>query len=146
MVGIASLANANAPEGKKISLFYNQTNKNLALEQRNEHNKSDSPVTVYVSPDVSQAGIIENPSQVAATDLDGLTIVFGFTAPKPDPDGKPLPNHDVSIISPVYRPVGTTLKSNKTIAAASYGSSASVFYLVYVYAEPLVSLICACPY
>lgn len=130
MVGIASLANANAPEGKKISLFYNQTNKNLALEQRNEHNKSDSPVTVYVSPDVSQSGIIENPSQVAATDLDGLTIVFGFTAPKPDPDGKPLPNHDVSIISPVYRPVGTTLKSNKTIAAASYGSSASVFYLV----------------
>ncbi len=132
MVGITTVANANAPEGKQISLFYNQTNQNLALEQRNEKKKDEPSVHTYVSPDTSQNGFIVNPSQVAATDLEGLTVVFGFTAPKPNPATDPNPNHDISILSPVYTTLETTLKTNKTIAAASNGSTASVFYLTYV--------------
>lgn len=130
MVGLTTAVNANAPEGKKISLFYNQTNQNLALEQRNEKKQDESPVHIFVSPDSSQTGFIENPSQIAAAGLDGLTVVFGFTTSKPDKNKDPNPNHDVSILSPVYTTLSTTLKSNKCITAVSHDGSVSVFYLV----------------
>jgi hypothetical protein len=132
MVGVTSINNLNAPAGKQISLYYNLSNKNLGLQQRNESNWQDPPTDVFVSSATAQIGWIENPSQVASADLTGLPLVFGFTEKKPDPAVPKQLNHDVSILSPVYRPVGETLKDNKTISAVSDGQSASVFFLSYV--------------
>lgn len=130
MVAVTALQNPNAPAGQQISLYYNLNNQNLALEQRNEGEKADPPTDAYVSSETDQTGWIENPSQVAGTELNGIPIVFGFTAKKPDPDSKDPPTeHDVSILSPVYRPVGSTLVDNISIAATTSGSMASVFYL-----------------
>lgn len=132
MVGVTSINNPNAPAGKQISLYYNLSNKNLGLQQRNESSWQDPPSDVYISGVTAQEGWIENPSQVASADLTGLPLVFGFTEKKADPAVPKQLNHDVSILSPVYRPVGETLKDNKTISAASDGQSASAFFLTYV--------------
>lgn len=132
MVGVTTIANLNAPAGKQISLYYNLKNQNLGLQQRNESTSQDPPTDVYVSSITAQVGWIENPSQVASANLTGLPLVFGFTEKKADPAVPKQLNHDVSILSPVYNPVGQTLKDNKTIAAVSDGVSASVFFLTYV--------------
>ncbi|CAP65925.1 uncharacterized protein PODANS_5_11210 [Podospora anserina S mat+] len=129
MVGVTTIANLNAPAGKQISLYYNLKNQNLGLQQRNESTSQDPPTDVYVSSITAQVGWIENPSQVASANLTGLPLVFGFTEKKADPAVPKQLNHDVSILSPVYNPVGQTLKDNKTIAAVSDGVSASVFFL-----------------
>ncbi|KAL7929547.1 hypothetical protein V8C35DRAFT_315050, partial [Trichoderma chlorosporum] len=129
MVGVTSINNRNAPAGKQISLYYNLSNKNLGLQQRNESDWQETPNDVYISSVTAQVGWIENPSQVASADLTGLPLVFGFTEKKADPAVPKQLNHDVSILSPVYRPVGETLKDNKTVSAVSDGQSASVFFL-----------------
>lgn len=136
MVGVTSISNLNAPAGKQISLYYNLDNRNLGLQQRNESNWQDPPTDVYVSSETAQVGWIENPSQVASAGLTGLPLVFGFTEKKPDPLVPKQLNHDVSILSPVYRPIGETLKGNTTISALSDGQSSSVFFLTYVPTSP----------
>lgn len=133
MVGVTCINNLNAPAGKQISLYYNLTNRNLGLQQRNESNWQDPPTNVYVSDVNDQDGWIENPSQVASADLTGLPLVFGFTEKRADPLVPKQLKHDVAILSPVYRPIGETLKDNKTISAVSDGESSSVFFLTYVH-------------
>lgn len=136
MVGITALSNSRAPQGRQISLFYNLTNNNLALQQRNEGNGSDQHDDSYVSSSTDQAGWIENPSQVASADFNGISVIFGFTAQKAGSSGGGNTDHDVSILSPVYKPVGSTLKTNTTIAAAVSDTTASVFYLTWAASFP----------
>ncbi|KAK4167521.1 hypothetical protein QBC43DRAFT_367570 [Cladorrhinum sp. PSN259] len=133
MSGAAAFINPAAPAGKQVHLFYNTNKKNLGVQLRDETKTADES-EVFVASDDAQNGILINPAQITTTDLTGLNIVVGFTA-KPAPasittgDADTDTQNDVSIISPVYVPLGATEVNNLTIASTSSAQTAWIFYL-----------------
>jgi len=70
-----------------------------------------------------------NPSQVGAASYIGLNLVVGITKPVLREGDEGFSNYNVSIVSPVYRPLTTTAIGNKTVAVCSSGKAAWVYYL-----------------
>lgn len=134
MPGAAAIINPIAPAGKQIHLFYNTNTKNLGIQLRDETKTVDETET-FVPSDTDQPGLIVNPSQITSTDLTGVNIVVGFTAKPKETTvshencGCDPTQNDVSIISPVYKPISATEVSNLTIASTSSDSTAYIFYL-----------------
>lgn len=125
MPGVAAIFNKITSDG--ISLYYNTSNLNLGLELLSA-NPDGSHVQISSGPEGHQ-GIIENPSHVGVAQYLGVNIVVGITQPVTPPGGGPSPVHDVSIVSPVYKPLGRTETSNISVAITSSGLAAWVYYL-----------------
>lgn len=138
MGGVTGILNGNAPEGKKLSVFFNTNLGNVALEQRNETESTDSADLHYTASSTDQPGYILTDSNLATTNLQGVTLVFGMTqqyspplkggASKDCNCNDPTYN-DVSIVSPIYRSLTKTNYGNNAIAACCSDDSAYVFYV-----------------
>jgi len=129
MPGVAALVNHLVPDGKSIQLFYNTNDLNLGLELKDGTADGDDPNRKFVAKSTDRQGIIVNPSQAAATEFLGMNLVFGITQPVLPKDQTDYTVYNVSIVSPVYRPLTTTEVSNKSIAACSSDKKAWVYYL-----------------
>jgi hypothetical protein len=138
MGGVTGILNGNAPEGKKLSVFFNTNAGNIALEQRDETESSDSTDHHYTATATDQPGFILTDSQLATTNLNGVTLVFGMTqqytkplkaAASQDCSCGDTKFNDVSIVSPIYRSLNQTDVGNNAIAACSSSDSAYVFYI-----------------
>jgi hypothetical protein len=138
MAGVTGIFNDSAPGGKKLSVFFNTNAGNIALEQRNETEETDSSYDNYTASSTDQPGFILTDSQLATTKLNGVTFVFGLTKQY----NKPLKGttsqdcscsdptvNDVSIVSPVYKSLIQTDVGNNALAACSSDESAYVFYI-----------------
>ncbi|KAK3290871.1 uncharacterized protein B0H64DRAFT_378199 [Chaetomium fimeti] len=131
--GVAAAINLKGPEGQQIHLFYNTNTKNLGFQFFDETKHSDETEAFAAGTD-ALTGFILNPAQVATTNLTGVDLVFGFTN-KPKTAAAPgcrcddPTQNDISIISPVYQPLGATDLANLTIAATSSDTTAYVYYL-----------------
>jgi hypothetical protein len=131
--GVAAAINPNGPEGQQIHLFYNTNTKNLGFQFFDETKHKDETEAFAAGVD-GVTGCILNPAQVATANLAGVDFVLGFTnKPKPAAvDGCHCPEptqNDVSIISPVYKPLDVTDLTNLTIAATSSDATAWVYFL-----------------
>jgi len=135
MGGVAGIFNDNAPDGKKISVFFNTNAGNIALEQRNETKSNDETDQNYIASAADHPGFILTDSNLATTDLSGITLVFGITSQYSAPlkakeCGCNDPKfNDVSIVSPIYRSLSHTDVGNNALAACSSDDSAYVFYI-----------------
>jgi hypothetical protein len=129
MPGIAALVNQSVANGKSIQLFYNTNTLNLGFELK-AGDSSDDTNNNYVAQDKDRKGVVVNPSQVAGTTFyRGINIIVGFTYPVLKSGVTDYTLYDVSILSPVYRPLTTTAVSDTTITACSSSSQAFVYYL-----------------
>lgn len=123
MPGVAAIFNRSTSYGESISLYYTTQNLNLGLELQSA--KPDGPHEEISSGSGDHPGIIENPSHVSVAQYLGVNIVVGITQSV----STSTPLHDVSVVSPVYKPLGQTETTNISVAISSSGEAAWVYYL-----------------
>lgn len=127
MPGVAAIVNKAVSGDKSIQLFYNTEELNLGVVLKSGDD-SDDPDKNYAAKSTDRKGIIPNPSQIDAKEFLGINLVVGITQPTL-PESGTYSTYNVSIISPVYRPLAKTEKTNVSIALCSTGKSAYVYYL-----------------
>lgn len=129
MPGIAAIVNNAVSDGKSIQCFHNTNNLNLGLVLENGAADGDDPEKAFIAKSSDQKGIIVNPSQVGATEHLGINLIVGITQPVLASGTTTYTKYDVSIISPVYKPLTQTEANNRSITACSYEKKTWVYYL-----------------
>lgn len=142
--------------GCDIQVFYNTQLNNLAMVMKSKGPAKDLN-TQYEAPDKSPVGLIVNPSQMAVARIQGINMVVGFTR-KPEyliaasatsgggnaanatantanaaaNAGADDKEWDVSLISPVYKPLTSTLAKYSNVALSTKGDEGWVYFLTWV--------------
>lgn len=127
MPGVAAVFNNFTTYGESVFLYYTTENLNLGLELQPP--APDGPHENFSSGPEDHQGIIENPSHISAAQYLGVNFVVGITQPVPKADGTTDTLHDVSVVSPVFKPLVKTETINISVAISSSGQAAWVYYL-----------------
>lgn len=132
MSGAAAIANGSAPGRNSIKLIYNTNGRHLALDLKSgtQSAEDEDPANSFQPTSVAPKGIIINPSSLSAAKYLNLDFFFGITEAV-TPPGNATPTHyDISIVSPIYKPLDKTeLVHTKSIAACSSTNAAWLYYL-----------------
>lgn len=126
MTGLAALVVSVAPNNEKIHVHYNTAKLNLAVILKNGEKGGEDVTKVYASKSDEKEGIIVNPSELGTSLLLGMNMVVGITKK----NGSTTLN-DISIVSPVYRPLTSTEIANTTVSVCVDGDNknAWIYYL-----------------
>ncbi|KAF5654493.1 hypothetical protein FHETE_11296 [Fusarium heterosporum] len=127
MAAVAAVTNRSAPKNQQIQLFYNTSNAQIALDLRSGASSHDGTVTTWSASLNDYKGIVLNPSQVAAANLNEVPMVVAVTTPYSS-DGSANVNN-ISLVSPVYQQLTTTDLNNSSVAMISLGDDATVYYV-----------------
>jgi hypothetical protein len=128
MPGTAALLNSGVPDSRSIQLFYDTDNSNLGLVLQSGDTAKDPQKNFSANSD-DREGCIHNPSDLGAAQYLGINFVVGFTRRKETVvDGSEI-DIDISLLSPVYRPLAKTNHINTTTAVCSSDKLAWVYYL-----------------
>ncbi|KAK4223234.1 hypothetical protein QBC38DRAFT_517343 [Podospora fimiseda] len=127
MSGIAALVVSTAPVNERIHVYYNTDTKNLGLTMKNGDKDGEDPSKSFASSADDQKVIIPNPSQIGASHLLGMNLVVGIA----NQAACGATKNDVAIISPVYKPLGSTEAYNLVVSICSSDTAkeAWVYYL-----------------
>jgi hypothetical protein len=125
MPGITAIVNRAVAKDDSIQCFYNTNNLNLGVTLKSGEASGTDPEDKYVASSTDAKGIIVNPSHIGATYLQGLVLVAGITQPPLAANTTTYTKYDISIISPVYKPLTQTdaISPITGIATCSDGGS-----------------------
>ncbi|KAI0409853.1 hypothetical protein F4802DRAFT_4232 [Xylaria palmicola] len=129
MTAIAAIINKAVAEDKSINIFYNTSKAQLGLSLESGTANDDQPTGQWETGDGDYNGYILNPSQMAGVNFRGLQFVAAVTMPKLAQNETQTTNQ-VSLVSPVYMELGTTMLDHVRIAmcATPDGDEAWVYY------------------
>ncbi|PHH92180.1 hypothetical protein CDD83_8566 [Cordyceps sp. RAO-2017] len=111
-----------------VHLYYNTATLTLALQLRRVNPGADDVQQTWEPGSADQSGLIVNPSCLASASFAGVDLVLGITS-QATKSGTTLTENDISIVSPVYKPLAATELTNKAVAACNTDQAAWVYYL-----------------
>ncbi|KAJ1323714.1 hypothetical protein MN608_10959 [Microdochium nivale] len=128
MGGCTAIVNKAVTGDKSVELFYGTENLQLGLALRTTDNSDANALKLFVSKSTDTRGNIKNPSRLGSAAYYGVNIVVGVTEGKSNNDG---PSNDISIVSPVYRPLASTELVNNSVAICvnDKGTAGWVYYV-----------------
>jgi hypothetical protein len=125
MPGLAAIFNRSVRDGQSIQLFFNTSNLNLSLQLMSGDPNMPDMQRTFSSTSADHAGIIINQSYLGTASVSGNIVVVGLTQ-----NANSSTVYDVSIISPIFKPLTQTEIVNKVgIAMSSSPTDAWVYYL-----------------
>ncbi|GJN66117.1 hypothetical protein PLICBS_000133 [Purpureocillium lilacinum] len=126
MTAAAAAFDPAAPDETAIRLYYNTSTAQLALALKAATDAADSDYG-FAASDIDLEGYIVHGSELAVTNLRGVSVVLAMTVPNV-PGGKATDN-SISIVSPVYMSLKTTDITNTKVGASSSANAAWVYFL-----------------
>ncbi|KAL3954254.1 hypothetical protein ACCO45_012210 [Purpureocillium lilacinum] len=125
MTAAAAAFDPAAPDETAIRLYYNTSTAQLALALKAATDAADSDYG-FAASDIDLEGYIVHGSELAVTNLRGVSVVLAMTVPNV-PGGKATDN-SISIVSPVYMSLKTTDITNTKVGASSSANAAWVYF------------------
>lgn len=129
MPGVASILNKAVAGDARIHLFYNTDKANLGLLLCDgTQQEADPGWELVAGSNHSEVGIIQNQSSLSATFHRDIQLVFAITS-KTKAAAVDNTYHDVSIVSPVYKPLTSTNRKYFVLASTTVRTKFHVFFL-----------------
>ena len=130
MPGVASILNKAVAGDARIHLYYNTEKSNLGLLLCDgTQEEADPNWELVAGTNHSENGIIPNQSSLSATFHRDVQLVFAITSKTIQAGGPDPKAHDVSIVSPVYKPLTSTNRKYFVLASTTVRTKFHVFFL-----------------
>lgn len=145
MTGITALLSSGAftdphaiPDDNAVQVFYNDKNNNLGLLFQSAVDEDDSDLAPFSAEDTALSGNIITGSALDSAPLNGVPFVAAITKPPCDncescgmkgcKCGCKKSYNDVSIVSPIYRPIGKISNAYTNLAFTTDRKAVLYFY------------------